>query len=161
MRSFVLLIALMLIWLLWSGLYTPLLISLGVASCLLVVWLVRRFESIDHESVPVHLGLPVLTYWAWLLKEIVVSSIQVSKIILSPRLNIQPQIIEVESRARSDVGQVVFGNSITLTPGTMTISISHTGKVTVHALTQDGADGVLQGPMNQKVALLDRSEQHA
>jgi multicomponent Na+:H+ antiporter subunit E len=161
MRSFVLLIALILIWLLWSGLYTPLLISLGVASCLLVVWLVRRFESIDHESVPVHLGLPVLTYWAWLLKEIVVSSIQVSKIILSPKLNIQPQVIEVESRALSVVGQVIFGNSITLTPGTMTTSISHTGKVTVHALTQDGAEGVLQGPMNQKVALLDRSEQHA
>lgn len=161
MRTVVLLFALMLIWLLWSGLYTPLLISLGVVSCLLVVWLVRRFESIDHESVPVHLGLPVLTYWAWLLKEIVVSSIQVSRIILSSKLTIQPQLIEVKSRARSDVGQVIFGNSITLTPGTMTTSISHTGLLTVHALTQEGADGVLQGPMNQKVALLDRSEPHA
>lgn len=161
MRTAVLLIALMLIWLLWSGLYTPLLISLGVASCLLVVWLVRRFESIDHESVPVHLGLPVLTYWAWLLKEILVSSIQVSKTILSPRLDIQPQLITVKSQARSDVGQVIFGNSITLTPGTMTTSISAQGEITVHALTQGGADGVLQGPMNQKVAQLDRSEQHA
>lgn len=161
MRTVALLIALMLIWLLWSGLYTPLLISLGVASCLLVVWLARQFQSIDHESVPVHLGLSVLTYWAWLLKEIVVSSIEVSRIILSPKLRIQPQFITVTSRARSDVGQVIFGNSITLTPGTMTTSINESGDVTVHALTQNSANGVLQGPMNQKVALLDRSEQHA
>ena len=108
-----------------------------------------------------HLGLSVLTYWAWLLKEIVVSSIQVSRIILSPKLQIQPQFITVKSLARSDVGQVIFGNSITLTPGTMTSSISESGDVTVHALTQDGADGVLQGSMNLKVALLDRSEKHA
>ena len=161
MRTFVLLIALMLIWLLWSGLYTPLIMSLGVASCLLVVWLARKFQSIDRESVPVHLGLSVLTYWAWLLKGIVVSSFQVSRIILSPKLQIQPQFITVKSLARSDLGQVIFGNSITLTPGTMTSSISESGDVTVHALTQDGADGVLQGPMNLKVALLDRSEKHA
>jgi hypothetical protein len=98
---------------------------------------------------------------SWLLKEIVVSSIQVSRIILSPKLQIQPQFITVKSLARSDVGQVIFGNSITLTPGTMTSSISESGDVTVHALTQDGADGVLQGSMNLKVALLDRSEKHA
>lgn len=149
------------IWLLWSGLYIPLLLSLGAASCLFVVWLLRRFDSIDHESVPVHLGLPVVTYWAWLIKEIVVSSLQVSKIILSPQIKIQPQLVKVKSLAKSDVGQVIFGNSITLTPGTITTSISSDGTVTVHALTQCGADGLQSGPMNTKVAILDRSERHA
>jgi multicomponent Na+:H+ antiporter subunit E len=160
-RSIALFIAMVLIWLLWSGLYIPLLLFLGLASCILVVWLMNRFESIDHESVPIQLGLPILTYWIWLIKEILVSSIQVSQIILSSRIEIQPQLVKVKSQAQSDVGLVIFGNSITLTPGTFTTSIDDDGTLTVHALTQDGADGLLEGSMNRRVGALDRSTDHA
>jgi multicomponent Na+:H+ antiporter subunit E len=51
------------LWLLWSGLYLPLMLSLGLASCLLVVWIVKRFETVDQESVPMQLGLGIITYW--------------------------------------------------------------------------------------------------
>jgi multicomponent Na+:H+ antiporter subunit E len=143
------------LWLLWSGLYLPLMLGLGLASCLLVVWIVRRFETVDQESVPIQLGLGVLTYWGWLAKEIVVSSLQVSKIVLSPSMPISPRVVSVQSLAEGEVGRVLFGNSITLTPGTLTMDISPEGMVTVHALTHEGAQGVLAGEMNTRVGAFE------
>lgn len=154
MHMVVLFIALAALWLLWSGLYLPLMLALGLASCLLVVWLTRRFETIDHESVPLHLGIGILGYWAWLLKEIVVSSLQVTRIILAREMPISPMIIKVKSKVRGEVREVLLGNSITLTPGTLTTDIDHNGELTVHALTKEGADGVVSGEMNDRVAAL-------
>ena len=158
MKSIALTLVLAALWLLWSGLYIPLVMGLGLASCLLVVWLVRRFETIDHESVPLHLGWGVVGYWAWLIKEIVVSSLQVTRIILSPALRISPRIVQVQAMGRGEVARVVFGNSITLTPGTLTTDIDDNGVVTVHALTREGAEGVLSGDMNRRVGQLEAKD---
>jgi multicomponent Na+:H+ antiporter subunit E len=154
MHTLVLFIALAALWLLWSGLYLPLMLVLGLISCVIVVWLTRRFETVDHESVPLHLGTKALSYWAWLIKEIVVSSIQVTRIVLSPTLRINPTIVKVQSKSKGVVRDVIFGNSITLTPGTLTTDIDEDGLVTVHALTAEGAEGVLNGDMNDRVAAL-------
>jgi multicomponent Na+:H+ antiporter subunit E len=154
MHIVVLFITLMVLWLLWSGLFIPLMLAIGLASCILVVWLTRRFDTIDHESVPLHLGFGIFAYWGWLFKEIVVSSLQVTKIILSPQMPISPVVVKFKSQARGEVREVLLGNSITLTPGTLTTDIDEHGYLTVHALTQDGADGVLSGDMNGRVAAL-------
>jgi multicomponent Na+:H+ antiporter subunit E len=154
-RFFMLFGGLAALWLLWSGLYLPLMLGLGLASCILVVWMVKRFETVDQESVPMQLGLGVITYWGWLAKEIVVSSLQVSKIVLSPSMPISPTVVRVQSLSDGEVGRVLFGNSITLTPGTLTMDINPQGMVTVHALTQDGAEGVLTGDMNARVAAFE------
>jgi len=129
-------------------------LALGLVSCLLVIWLTRRFETIDHESVPIHLGWKVISYWGWLTKEIVVASVQVTKIVLSPQMRINPKIVQVQSKSQGDVRRVIFGNSITLTPGTLTTDLDDDGLVTVHALTSEGADGVVNGDMNDRVAAL-------
>lgn len=154
MHIVVLFITLAVLWLLWSGLYLPLMLALGAASCVLVIWLTRRFETIDHESVPIHLGFKVFSYWGWLLKEIVVSSLQVTKIVLSPSMPISPKVVQVQSKSVGEVRRVIFGNSITLTPGTLTTDLDDNGLVTVHALTVEGADGVVNGDMNDRVAAL-------
>lgn len=154
MKAVVLFVALAILWLLWSGVFSPLMIFLGLISCALTVWLVRRLETLDHEAVPLHLGTGVLTYWGWLVKEIVMSSLQVSKIILSPKMNISPTIVRVKAKSRGDVGQVLFANSITLTPGTIAIDIDEQGWLTVHGITRDTAEGVLTGDMNERVASL-------
>jgi len=143
------------LWLLWSGLYLPLVMGLGLASCVLVVLLVRRLETIDHESVPLHLGWGIVIYWFWLIKEIMLSSLQVTRIILSPQLRISPRMIRVAAIPRGEVARVVLGNSITLTPGTLTTDIDENGVITVHALTSEGADGVLSGDMNRRVGRLE------
>lgn len=151
MKSWALFFVLVLLWLMWSGLYLPLVMALGLASCVLVVFLVRRFETIDHESVPLHLGWGIVTYWFWLVKEIVVSSLQVTRIILSPQLRISPRVVRLAAMPGGEVSRVVLGNSITLTPGTLTTDIDENGVITVHALTSQGADGVLSGDMNRRV----------
>jgi len=154
MKLLVLFFSLMALWLLWSGMYQPLLIGLGIASCVLVIVLVKRLNTLDRETVPTHLGWGIFPYWVWLIKEIIVSSLQVSKIILSPTMRISPTMVKVQSLCQDEVGRVIFGNSITMTPGTITTDIDVDGVITVHALTRDGADGVLTGDMNARVAKL-------
>ncbi len=159
MHILVLFVTLAALWLLWSGLYLPLMLALGLASVILVVWLTRRLETIDHESVPSHLGLKVLSYWGWLVKEIVVSSIAVTRIVLARDMPISPTMVQTRSKSAGVVGRVLFGNSITLTPGTLTTDLDDDGLITVHALTKDGADGVVSGDMNDRVAALPGFEE--
>lgn len=157
-KSVVLFVFLYGLWILWSGRYTPILLFLGLASCLLVVLLVRHLNTVDEESIPTGLTLGIIPYWGWLLKEIVVSSLQVSRIVLSPRLPISPTLLTIESKPQSQVGRVVLGNSITLTPGTLTTDIDPRGTISIHALTQAGADGTQNGDMNDKVARIERRQ---
>lgn len=161
MHIVVLFITLAVLWLLWSGLYLPLMLALGLASVILVVWLTRRLETIDHESVPTHLGPKVIAYWGWLVKEIVVSSLQVTRIILARDMPISPTVAQVRAKSKGVVGRVLFGNSITLTPGTLTTDIDDDGLITVHALTKEGADGVVNGDMNDRVAALPGFEEQS
>lgn len=153
-----LLATLFVVWLLWSGLYKPLLITLGIASSVLVVYIARRMDTIDRESVPLQLGGAIFSYWFWLLKEIIKSNLQVMRVILSPQLPISPRIVRVQALARGEVGRVIYGNSITLTPGTVTTDIDDEGMVTVHALTEEIARDVEAGEMNRRVAALERKD---
>ena len=140
-------------WLLWSGLYKPLLITLGVLSCLLVLVLSRRMGFFDKSVFSLHLIWRLLPFWAWLCKEIVVSNVVVARIILSRRMPIDPTVMQMEALPRGPVGQAILGNSITLTPGTVTLD-DHEGKLYVHCLTQEGADALREGEMNRRVAAL-------
>ncbi len=146
-------------WLLLSGHYTLLLISFGLFSAVLVVLLALRMDVIDHEGQPLHLNLKALAiYWCWLLKEIFISNIYVCRLILNPAMPISPTVIVLRSSQSSDLARVIFANSITLTPGTVTIDVD--GDITeVHTITKEAAKSLLQGSMDDRVtALEDRSE---
>ncbi len=148
------------IWLLLSGHYTLLLISFGVLSVALVVLLALRMDVVDHEGHPLHLNSQALViYWCWLLKEIFVSNIYVCRLILSPAMPISPTVIALRSSQSSDLARVIFANSITLTPGTVTIDVD--GDITeVHAITEEVATSLLQGSMDARVTALEsRSEE--
>lgn len=121
-------------WLLLSGHYTPLLIGLGIASCALVVYLCIRMEVVDHESVSLYANLRFWRYGPWLMKEIFVANVTVAKIILSPTLPISPSIVVFRGSQETDLGRVLYANSITLTPGTITIGIEGQD-FQIHALT--------------------------
>jgi len=145
------------VWLLWSGHYTPLLISFGAVSCMLVVLLSHRMNIIDEEGVPVHLGLrPFYDYAPWLLKEIVLANIDVARRILDPGLPIRPTIVWVRASQKGDLGRVIYANSITLTPGT--VSIDMVGdQIAVHALSYEGAAEDMAGDMDRRVSNLEGS----
>lgn len=152
MRLVSLAAVLFLFWLLLSGHYTGLLITLGVLSAVGTAALAMRMAIIDREGHPIDLLPRALTsYWPWLLKEIAVSAWQVSKIIVDPRLPISPTLLKVRASQRTDVGIATYGNSITLTPGTITVGVRGSDLV-VHALTREGADGLAEGEMDRHVS---------
>ena len=140
-------------WLLWSGLFKPLLLGLGAFSCLLVAYLTHRMGRTDHEQFRVNFNLRFLSYWLWLTREIVRSSLEVARVVLNPRLPISPRIVEIEATARHPVDQVTLGNSITLTPGTIALEVRD-GVLRVHTLTQEGADELMSGEIDRRIAAL-------
>ncbi|MDP1692487.1 MAG: Na+/H+ antiporter subunit E [Burkholderiaceae bacterium] len=140
-----------LFWLLLSGFFTPFLLSAGVGSALAVVWFARRMDVVDHEGHPIHLGpKTVLLYWPWLGKEIVKSAWDVSKIILHPKLPISPTLVRFKPSQKTDVGLVIHAQSITLTPGTITIEAGP-NEFLVHGLTRGGAEAVVDSDMDRRV----------
>ncbi len=142
------------VWLLWSGHYTPLLLTLGAGSCLLVLFLTRRMGLLDEEGVPVHLTPRLLLYIPWLIWAIVRANVDVALRILSPRLPIAPRLLRIRPGQRTALGRAIYANSITLTPGTLTCDADGE-EFTVHALTQEAADDLESGLMDRKVRHLE------
>tara|TARA_R110000787_G_scaffold66588_5_gene149430 strand:+ start:465 stop:956 length:492 start_codon:yes stop_codon:yes gene_type:complete len=138
------------VWLLLSGHYTPFILILGLASCVAVIAITQRMEVIDHEGHPVHLTWRALLYWPWLIVEIVKANIDVAKRILFPSIGISPTMIRVKTSQTSDLGKVIYANSITLTPGTISVEVAN-DEILVHALSKGGAEDLLTGKMDRRV----------
>jgi multicomponent Na+:H+ antiporter subunit E len=149
-----LLLILSVTWLLWSGLYKPLLVSLGLFSCVLSVYLAHRMGFFRHQAL---LGLisRLPRYWLWLLREIIVSSLDVAKLILKPSMPISPCVVVLTAENKTDVGQVIFGNSITLSPGTVTLDL-YDGQVLIHCLSSESAEELKKGEANRRAAALEK-----
>ena len=137
-----------------SGIFEPLILILGVFSCALVVVIAMRMDVIDHEAVPVHLTFKVLLYWPWLLWEIVKANIDVTKRVLG-FADISPTMVRIKATQKTDLGIVIFANSITLTPGTISIDVDEDGYILVHALSRDGTEGLEGGDMDRRVTELE------
>lgn len=137
-------------WLLMSGFFTSFLVTVGALSAVGIVMLGHRMDVIDHEGHPIHLGWRALGYWPWLAKEIVKSAWQVSRIIVNPALPISPTLVRAKTSQKTAVGVVTYANSITLTPGTISIDVKP-DEILVHALTREGAEGLLAGEMDRRV----------
>ncbi len=152
LRAAVLLSLLVLAWLLWSGFFKTLLLSLGAFSCLLCLYLAKRIGFLDSVT-GMHLLPRLPAYWLKLIVEIVTSSLHVAKVILDPRLPIAPTVIDLEAEPKGEIGQVILGNAITLSPGTVTIDV-YKGRLKVHCLTKQTADDLLSGAANRKAAAL-------
>ena len=143
-------------WLLLSGHYTGLLITLGILTCIGILALARRMDIIDEEGHPIHLALGILTYWPWLAVEIAKSSWGVTRLILTPSLPISPTLVKVKATQNSRVGVNVYANSITLTPGTISVNVD-ANTITVHAITAEGAEELNEGAMDRRVTALEGS----
>ncbi len=152
-RILVLLAPLVAAWLLWSGIYKPLLLGLGLFSCLLTIYITHRMQYFDTEVFALRFGGRLIRYWLWLAIEVVKSSLDVARIVLSPSLPISPQVIKIKASCEHPFDQAILANSITLTPGTLALDVFE-GEIIVHALTKAGADELKQGEMDRRVAAL-------
>ena len=156
MRVISLTVCLFAFWLALSGHYTPFLMASGAICATLCAAAALRMRIVDSEGHPVQLFVGFLTYLPWLIGEIAKSAWAVTKIILSPRLPISPTMIVVTASQRTTVGVTTYANSITLTPGTMTVG-QRGNELTVHALVREGALDLEAGAMDRRVQRLEGS----
>ena len=145
------------LWLALSGHYTPFLLAIGAVCTAFAVAVAMRMDVVDHEGHPIHLGLRIVLYWGWLTGQILLSAFVVSRIVLSPRLRIDPVLETVPSSQKTDLGRVIYANSITLTPGTLTTSVTEDG-IEVHALTRNGMDALKAGGMDRRATAVEGHE---
>jgi multicomponent Na+:H+ antiporter subunit E len=138
-------------WLALSGHYTPMLVAIGAACAVLCLLAAVRMRAADAEGHPIELFRRAVTYIPWLTIEIVKAAWAVTKVILHPRLPISPTMTIVRASQRTTVGVVTYANSITLTPGTITVGMNGNDLV-VHALVRDGALDLEAGGMNHRVS---------
>lgn len=142
------------LWLLLSGLFEPFLLAGALFSVILVVYIANRMDVVDQEGLPVQLGFGLVTYLPWLLLEIIKANLAVAKVVVDPRLPISPTVVRFHGLQKTDLGRFIFANSITITPGTITIAVDGE-ELEVHALVADMVDGMEEGPMNRKIARLE------
>lgn len=139
-------------WLLLSGHYTAWLIGSGAVVALIVALFAHYARVDDEEGFPIERIIGGLGYWPWLVKEITKSALSVTRIILDPRLPVSPRFVRAEYSARTSVGIATYANSITLTPGTITVDVDQSRRsLMVHALTGDAAADLESGEMDRRV----------
>lgn len=138
-------------WLALSGHFTPVLITVGFACAVLCAAAAGRMRVADAEGHPVQLFLGALTYFPWLIREIAKSAWAVTKVVLDPKLPISPTMTVVTASQRTPLGVNIYANSITLTPGTITVGVGG-NELTVHALVKEGADDLEAGGMDRRVS---------
>ena len=157
MRTIGVIIVFLGLWLLLSGVYKPLTVSLGVLSTLAVVFIINRMDSIDQDHVEFHLNpVKFISYQGWLLVEIAKANWVVTKIILSPSMPVKQHMFSVPYTQASDLGQVIFANSITLTPGTVSVE-TEPGQFLVHAVAYTADDKAALADMDRRVTACERA----
>jgi multicomponent Na+:H+ antiporter subunit E len=134
-------------WVVLSGHFTALNLVLALLSSAAVTFLNRDIEAVSRllRVAPAFLG-----YLPWLLKEIVVANLQVARVVLDPALPIDPVVVRFKAPLSQDLALMTLGNSITLTPGTITLDVEGREFV-VHALTTRAGADLVEGSMAQRV----------
>lgn len=142
-------------WVMWSGMFDALHLSLGVISCLLVIYMSHDILFTHDELSYRHIRevIRFIKYIPWLLYQIVLSNIYVARLVMSPKMPIDPQVIRFKTKLKKNISVVTFANSITITPGTITADIKE-GEFYVHCISRKVADDLLTGEMENKVAYI-------
>ena len=143
-------------WLVWSGFFKALLLFLGLVSSVLCLWLALRMRFFDDYLFSLPVGMSFLGYVIWLTREVLKSSLDVSKVVLSPSLPISPRVARIRAGSAHPYDQVLFANSITLTPGTLSMDLDE-GVITVHSLTEEGMRDLMSGEMDRRITALRRN----
>ena len=106
-----------------------------------------------RHPIPLRALLRLPIFWGWLLREVIKSSIDVARIVLTPSLPISPTLVELTTTEATEAGRVILGNSITLSPGTVTIDV-HEDRLLVHCLTRECAESLQSMEVEQRTARL-------
>ena len=152
--TFSLFLLLLAFWIVNSEYYTALLLFLGLLSIILVLVITHHMDLVDHESLPLHLIFRMVPFSFWLIKEIVLGSSYVLKRIFLGSKALSPTVITLKIDFRDEVSKVIFANSISLVPGTLSLQLDQES-VQVHALTQELAEALLSGELARRIKRLE------
>lgn len=142
-------LALYSVWLMISGKYDLAHLVLGVMVSCGVAWLNTGYPHSPFHNFP---WARQIVYAPWLFFRVVESSLHLAKLILSPSLPIQPKLITYRSHLKHQGAIVLLGNSITLTPGTITVEING-NQLLVHAIDAASCEDLTSGRMERKIAV--------
>ena len=142
------------LWLIFSGVYEPLTLSFGVVS-VIIVTAINSFLMMSSDSkASFSYKKFFVSYLPWILKEIVVSGIKTSSAVLGFR-KFKSNAKKIKASQRTPLGVLIYGNSITLTPGTVTIEVDQ-GNLFVHALCNNSLNELEVGEMDKRVSYLEK-----
>jgi multicomponent Na+:H+ antiporter subunit E len=147
-------------WLLLSGKFDAFHLTLGAFCSLLVAYLFHDLLFANARVGDMRIiAFRFLTYIPWLIEQIVLSNIHVASLVLRGKMPVDPQIVTFRTKLETDISYVTLANSITLTPGTITMDIKD-GVFYVHALSQKVADDLNAGDMEDRVAHIFMEADH-
>ncbi|MBU1423109.1 MAG: Na+/H+ antiporter subunit E [Bacteroidetes bacterium] len=155
-------VILLALWLIFSGHYDVMHISLGVAATIIVVVINYRLLKVDlyperdEPYLPIKL-IRLPAYLLWLVKEIFMANLQVAYLVIHPKMPIDPFLVTFETKLPTSAAKVILGNSITITPGTITIDIEH-DKFLVHCIIPGTAGSLENGQMQSRIMKLYQDE---
>lgn len=143
-------------WSIIDGKLTVESIILGSSASILIIYLNKDilFTSSDGGPVTIRFLWHFTTLIAILIVEIVKSNINVAKIVLNPKMPIEPSFVRVPVRFKKDFNKVLYGNVVTLTPGTLTVDIVDDEYI-IHALTKEAAEGLVESELENHVLRLE------
>ncbi|MFK7988827.1 MAG: Na+/H+ antiporter subunit E [Sandaracinaceae bacterium] len=154
MRTLLTAVLLGLVWLVWSWHFEPLVIGFGAVAIVATTAIVHRLSGIDFEGMPIELGPRLFAYLPFLAWEMLKANIQTARLILDPKLPVRPHLIRVRANQRTSLGEVIFANSITITPGTVTLDVRD-GILLVHCLDDAMASEDTSGALADRVRWLE------
>ena len=154
MRYFRTAVIMFIFWLALSGQLTALLLLSGVAAALLVAALSRPFERASPMHAAPGFIARFLLYLPWLFWQIVLANLDLAYRALHPDRPINPRVIKIKNPCRTAAGLAVLANSITLTPGTVTLDADDS-ELTVHAVSAEAAEALLAGKMQDRVRRIE------
>jgi multicomponent Na+:H+ antiporter subunit E len=143
------------VWIAWSWHFEPLILGFGAVSVVLTVLIARRLRILDEETVPFELNLRLLVFVPWVAWEVLKANIEVAKVILHPKMPIRPHLIRLPATQRTTLGRVIYANTITITPGTISLDLRR-GVILVHCLDDEMADQDSSGQTERMIHWLEK-----
>ncbi len=145
-------------WLALSGQTKPYLLVCGAATSAGMVYVLRRKGSLEEGAqMGWVMAVGSLTYLPWLLLEVIKANLSVARVVWDPSLPIDPRMVRIEPKLTTETGRTILANSITLTPGTVSVTVDQ-DHLAIHALTKRDAEGLQGGDMEQRVRALSEGQ---
>lgn len=158
LNSIITFVILFLVWIVLSGFFSPYFLMLGIISCSLTVLINYLLNKEKQQITNLHIILiKTPLYFIWLIKEIVVSSFSITFKMWQIKPEVTPDYAWIQCNIRDELSMTILGNSITLTPGTVTMGERTDGMLLVHAIESKSLEDIKNGEMAQKVLLLTQN----